>query len=461
MDDLSDIIETKVHINDFFDKIKSDERYIGSESFEHRRNKNTNNVKRVKNKFIHNMLKNDDESTFCIYGSMIAEDNIFLSLNDKQWDLKSLNSNELLEECLPALFGNISMQQTEYNPEVRKAKCCSNFSFLKDNSEIDLSSSLYSNIKKHLLNGNNLNIKKNKLNIYQKGDFFLPHVDTPSSDLMVATCILFLPTVGESYDGGQLIIKHNDLEQIIDFENNNEINYVVFYSNCIHEVLPVVSGIRISVTYDVFLNINNDDILNSNFSEVVSCNLGPTTNHLWINMFNKLKKYIKHHDYKNDKYDYDDNNKIKFGLLLSNEYTLKNLTVDKLVGIDRKIYDNISNIPNSTITLSSVIYEYIYDTNYDYKNDKYVENIKKCCVQYFLIDNDDWKYYMLHKKIKKINNKQYYNFISMTNNNTGTIINKDEESGYDYMGNSFEVSDDSNEYKCILYFNAVLLVTIN
>ncbi|KAK0466765.1 uncharacterized protein EV420DRAFT_1505223 [Desarmillaria tabescens] len=81
-----------------------------------------------------------------------------------------------------------------------------------------------------------------KLNIYGEGSFFKSHKDTPS------------------HQGGGLALRSHGKEWVFDASSllanstteNPEIAYVAFYSDVEHEVFPVTSGSRVTLTYNLY-----------------------------------------------------------------------------------------------------------------------------------------------------------------------------------------------------------------
>ncbi len=85
-----------------------------------------------------------------------------------------------------------------------------------------------------------------KLNVYSEGDFFKGHVDTPSSEEMFGTLLINLPV---EHEGGQLTIKEplrgNEREEFTTgWGKASGFEWVAFFSDCEHEVLPVIRGHR-------------------------------------------------------------------------------------------------------------------------------------------------------------------------------------------------------------------------
>lgn len=90
------------------------------------------------------------------------------------------------------------------------------------------------------------------------GSFFKSHVDTPRSDKLFATLVVVLPTV---HKGGNLLLGQNgkllnlnSAEKVYDPESKApRIAFVSFYSDIEHQVLPVESGYRVTLTYNLHL----------------------------------------------------------------------------------------------------------------------------------------------------------------------------------------------------------------
>ncbi|KAH0533790.1 hypothetical protein FGG08_007556 [Glutinoglossum americanum] len=93
-----------------------------------------------------------------------------------------------------------------------------------------------------------------KLNIYSgTSGKFKAHVDTPRGATQFGSLVVCLPY---PHEGGQLAVRHKDLETIYDWSNTgtNEIAWAAFYSDCEHEVFEVKSGHRITLTYNLYVS---------------------------------------------------------------------------------------------------------------------------------------------------------------------------------------------------------------
>jgi hypothetical protein len=148
------------------------------------------------------------------------------------------------------------------------------------------------------------------LNIYQEGDFFKPHRDTPLSKDSLGSLVIALPV---AHRGGELVVTHRDEAETFDFAQDmcpirgyfygqdteaylsqgkyevkrilsyssswgetqaevkvreeskkrldqikvlcgkplSLISYAAFYGDCVHEIKPVTAGMRLTLSYQL------------------------------------------------------------------------------------------------------------------------------------------------------------------------------------------------------------------
>ncbi|MBF0437073.1 MAG: 2OG-Fe(II) oxygenase [Magnetococcales bacterium] len=98
--------------------------------------------------------------------------------------------------------------------------------------------------------GENIKAELYKLLIYEEGGFFLSHRDTEKVDGMFATLVVVMPSV---YSGGELVIRHQERQVRLDLkcDEPSEVAFAAFYADCRHEVLPVTSGCRLVLVYNL------------------------------------------------------------------------------------------------------------------------------------------------------------------------------------------------------------------
>ena len=89
-----------------------------------------------------------------------------------------------------------------------------------------------------------------KLLVYDEGSFFVSHRDTEKSPGMFATLILALPSL---HAGGELVVRHRERETRLELCSTDfsELAWAAFYADCVHEVLPVTSGCRLVLVYNL------------------------------------------------------------------------------------------------------------------------------------------------------------------------------------------------------------------
>ena len=89
-----------------------------------------------------------------------------------------------------------------------------------------------------------------KLLVYDEGSFFLEHRDTEKSPGMFGTLIVALPSL---HAGGELVIRHHRREARLDLRcaDVSEVAWAAFYADCVHEVLPIDSGCRLVLVYNL------------------------------------------------------------------------------------------------------------------------------------------------------------------------------------------------------------------
>jgi hypothetical protein len=86
--------------------------------------------------------------------------------------------------------------------------------------------------------------------VYGKGQFFVPHQDSEKHDDMVATLVVMLPS---SHAGGELVVSDQGDSKVYT-SSTHELTLVAFYPDCRHEVLPVRSGWRVTLTFNLLLD---------------------------------------------------------------------------------------------------------------------------------------------------------------------------------------------------------------
>lgn len=94
-----------------------------------------------------------------------------------------------------------------------------------------------------------------------KDGFFKSHKDTPRADSMFGSLVVVLPA---PHVGGQLALHLGGQEWIVDFTEQfaaatePSIYFVAFFSDVEHQVLPVTSGYRVTLTYNLHFRAQNN-----------------------------------------------------------------------------------------------------------------------------------------------------------------------------------------------------------
>ncbi|KAK4449744.1 hypothetical protein QBC34DRAFT_494211 [Podospora aff. communis PSN243] len=93
-----------------------------------------------------------------------------------------------------------------------------------------------------------------KMLIYEKGAMFKPHTDTEKIPGMFGTLVVCLPS---KHEGGDLVIKHrNDTKTFKTSESQP--SAACWFSDVTHEVLPVISGIRCVLTFNLAVSQSSE-----------------------------------------------------------------------------------------------------------------------------------------------------------------------------------------------------------
>ena len=117
--------------------------------------------------------------------------------------------------------------------------------------------SILSDIETLLVPNRSIRAEIHKLNIYTgPNGHFKPHLDTPRSGEMLGSLVVCLPT---KFSGGALVTRHLGQEVVFDWSHsfqesdcNQNIQWAAFFSDVQHEILPVTSGHRITLTYNLY-----------------------------------------------------------------------------------------------------------------------------------------------------------------------------------------------------------------
>lgn len=88
-----------------------------------------------------------------------------------------------------------------------------------------------------------------KLLLYEPGGFFVPHKDTEKTAGMFGSLVVTLPS---TFAGGELIVHHQGMSKQFTVDNPSfSMSYVAFFADCKHEIMPVRSGYRLALVYNL------------------------------------------------------------------------------------------------------------------------------------------------------------------------------------------------------------------
>lgn len=165
-----------------------------------------------------------------------------------------------------------------------------------------------------------------KLLVYKSGSFFKSHRDSEKEDGMFGTLVIQLPS---RYEGGELVVRHNGKTESIDFstkadpQNEFFVYYTAFYCDCEHEIMPVTSGYRVCLIYNLITTNRNK---NSTVPSVEKISEHSTE----MEKFNELLMQWPEPQ--------------KLVYCLTHKYSEKNLSFDKLKTTDKLVAKFLKNV---------------------------------------------------------------------------------------------------------------------
>jgi len=154
--------------------------------------------------------------------------------------------------------------------------------------------------------------------VYEPGQFFLPHQDSEKDDTMVATLVVTVPS---AHTGGDFVIGRGERSTTYR-ASKTKISMVAFYADTLHEVLPVTSGYRMTLTYNLLLEGSStrtagDDVPGESVEELA----GLLDSHLTTRRKHRYRDEVL-----------DPPNRLVY--LLDHEYTARGLSWARLKGSD-------------------------------------------------------------------------------------------------------------------------------
>ena len=260
------------------------------------------------------MSKIDRPGTFCVSGSVqtVLPGLEVAGLGPIGLPLTGNQAEDLKKLCEQAPYGK--GEQTLVDTSVRRVWRLRPSQFTLRNPEWQrfLQETL-SKVQEELgLEKQELESHLHELLLYEAGSFFLPHRDGEKLDRMVATLVIVLPA---SYEGGELLVRHEGQEQTIDFssvENSAlQTHFAAFYADCEHEVRPLRKGYRLCLVYNLTLAKSKEPITAPRDSEHIE----------------RITPLLREWS--------EDDTVRKLAITLDHQYTKDGLAWDKLKGADR------------------------------------------------------------------------------------------------------------------------------
>lgn len=150
---------------------------------------------------------------------------------------------KLSKIAAPAPFGRGS--ETVYDESVRLAKNIPEYFFTYGFTS-ELCEAL-SGCGSVLCGGESASVRFSKVHIYEPNGHFAPHRDTLKNHEHIGTIVLLL---GSKFEGGEFMIGG----EVCPLKPSapGKVPFVVFHTDTIHEVRPVISGMRITMQFDVY-----------------------------------------------------------------------------------------------------------------------------------------------------------------------------------------------------------------
>ncbi|KAK7681615.1 hypothetical protein QCA50_015348 [Cerrena zonata] len=168
----------------------------------------------------------------------------------------------LVRACDPATFG--VNQESVLDEQYRKSKKLDPLQFSSLFDVASLNRLLHEEFIPDRKQGVAIHYVRHKLNVYEPGSFFKPHVDTPRGGNMFGSLVIVFPT---AHEGGSLVLRDAGKEWTIDSAHDIASNpdlcvgFIAFYGDVEHEVLPITSGYRVTMTYNLYYDRTSPTIV--------------------------------------------------------------------------------------------------------------------------------------------------------------------------------------------------------
>jgi len=311
-----------------------------------------------------------------------------------------------------ATYGDMKTHETKTNDHVRRGKDISADEFkipqpiirnLEDEWEYNM--------------GDKVRIEYYKINLYEKGDFFVKHKDSPSKNLIGTLLYSLQQDENENRKLNNVFYVHDSTGKIHCW--NEHYPFIGFYGNLIHEVKPVVTN-RVTIAFKVYSD--NED--------------------------NKTKPELQLNNLLQDQITKCNG---RIGFILNHEYSLES---EDLKGIDKIIYEACINNPLYNTKIISIVdkMEIMYDDNtdvWDYCNYSKVYYLNKSSLgDSITCENQKLNIPELpHNEQLKQEYDKLSHIVFFEGNEFDTkTINNHNRNPIDYVGNEAQMGEINNIY---------------
>ena len=177
--------------------------------------------------------------------------------------LSGVSMEEFLDSCSTASFGfgGETVTDKKYRDALKLEPDCFRSDFEVANTCI------LDRIARIMVIGSAIRAELYKLNVYSVGGHFRSHVDTPHSQQMFGSLVVCLPS---EFTGGALVTRHQGRQVTFDWSSSVATHWAAFFSDVEHEVLPVTSGYRITLTYNLYYLIEDSPLGVLSWNEMVN-----------------------------------------------------------------------------------------------------------------------------------------------------------------------------------------------
>jgi len=382
--------------------------------------------------------------------------------NIVMFPVNDLHAEKLEPYCTPATFGDLKSQVTLVDDSVRSALECKEANFRcvdrdlfenakeycdpiewtsKDFYTIEERSSYLQAIQaliSHKLCGKDVELVPYKLNVYKKGGFFKPHVDTPTDpEKMIGSLVICFPC---SHEGGELVVRHRGLEHVFDFSKSsnvkNSVSWAAFFSDCVHEVKPVKSGSRITMAYSIMVGSQKCELKElPNKYKIFPFEMGP----------NMKTEYPTVHDLAQT---IKTTNGRYLGMFLSHKYTMSAIKPENLKGTDAFLWGLLSQEQTFTLDLLPIAYQ--HHIEFDEDDGKSVAMKKNV---YSMTETD---YDRICRRMPSPKSPYTEDVPFVLAHVRGTVVNENIDEGAEHTGNEARPFEAKT-----IYFHAAIVVTKN